>query len=323
MALFAAIGGDFTSAVMQQLQIEINERVQVLAAEMTLKMKSIVEENAKIIINKTLKQVCHDHDLPYKEVKARYCDPSSFDFYPDTVEKPVPVEKPVMTFTLAKNPEIVQKPLSKMKKADLVSECDLRGLDSEGTIPQLKERIKEARELEAPVGGAAKPKKPRADPVSKPKKSKKKKDLEEEKEVVTKKKVAAVPKKKEDEVPVKKPVQILVEEDHDVRDECRKCPDNEDEDDNEDFEDDDDEEVCPPGCDQALYEKVCDLREKRLDQEDVIAEFTKSIEALKKEKDMLTKKQKTIELSLKKIDGEIVAYLHNLFDGRYTHLIYE
>jgi len=53
---------------------------------------------------------------------------------------------------------------------------------------------------------------------------------------------------------------------------------------------------------------VCDLREKRLDQDDVIAEFQKSIEAFKKEKDALLKKQKTNEMSLKTIDKEIQEF---------------
>lgn len=49
-------------------------------------------------------------------------------------------------------------------------------------------------------------------------------------------------------------------------------------DDDADEDDDGGEEVCPPGCDQAVYERVCDLREKRLDEEDMIAEFQKTIE---------------------------------------------
>ena len=56
--------------------------------------------------------------------------------------------------------------------------------------------------------------------------------------------------------------------------------------------------MCPPGCDQGLYEKVCDLREKRLDQEDIITEFQKSIDAFNKERETYSKKQKTIEVQL-------------------------
>ena len=54
--------------------------------------------------------------------------------------------------------------------------------------------------------------------------------------------------------------------------------DDEDEDEEEDFDEDegdeDEEEVddsCPPGCDTTLYEQVLEMREKRLDQEEVRA----------------------------------------------------
>jgi septal ring factor EnvC (AmiA/AmiB activator) len=53
---------------------------------------------------------------------------------------------------------------------------------------------------------------------------------------------------------------------------------------------------------------VCDLREKRLDQEDVLAELQKAIDLFKKEHDLLSKKQKTVELGLKKIDEEIAQF---------------
>uniref|UniRef100_A0A061QH80 Wd repeat-containing protein 52 n=2 Tax=Tetraselmis sp. GSL018 TaxID=582737 RepID=A0A061QH80_9CHLO len=80
-------------------------------------------------------------------------------------------------------------------------------------------------------------------------------------------------------------------------------------DEEEDFdEEDEDEEVCPPGCDQVLYEKVCDLREKRLDQEDVIAEFQKIIESVKKEKEQYSKKQKLVETNLTKINQDIIEF---------------
>lgn len=68
--------------------------------------------------------------------------------------------------------------------------------------------------------------------------------------------------------------------------------------------DDEDEEVCPTGCDPALYEKVCELREKRLDQEDVYAEFQKGVEQLKKENDNLTKKEKVSEPAAEGRQGE-------------------
>jgi len=84
--------------------------------------------------------------------------------------------------------------------------------------------------------------------------------------------------------------------------------DDDDEDDDEDFDDEEEEEVCPLGCDQALYEKVCDLRERRLDQDEVATELQKMIDTLKKERDSLSKKQKLVETALKSIDGEIVEF---------------
>ena len=59
--------------------------------------------------------------------------------------------------------------------------------------------------------------------------------------------------------------------------------DDDDEDEDEDMDEDEDEEeeeeACPPGCDPALYDKVCELREKRLEQEEVYTEFQKGVEA--------------------------------------------
>ena len=84
---------------------------------------------------------------------------------------------------------------------------------------------------------------------------------------------------------------------------------SESDEDDDDFDDDDDiEEVCPPGCDQTLYEKVCDLREKRLDQEDLISDIQKQTDTLKKEKDALNKKHKMVESSLKAINKDIVEF---------------
>nr|A8J1V4.1 RecName: Full=Cilia- and flagella-associated protein 44 [Chlamydomonas reinhardtii] len=87
--------------------------------------------------------------------------------------------------------------------------------------------------------------------------------------------------------------------------------DEEDEDMGDDEVDDDDdggEEVCPPGCDQSVYERVCDLREKRLDEEDMIAEFTKTIEVLRKEKEALAKKQRLVEQGLAAVNADMAEF---------------
>ena len=83
--------------------------------------------------------------------------------------------------------------------------------------------------------------------------------------------------------------------------------DDEDDDLDDDL-DDEEEEVCPPGCDPALYEKVCELREKRLEQEEVYTDFQKAVEALKKENEMLVKKEKGIDRLLKETETEIQKF---------------
>lgn len=72
--------------------------------------------------------------------------------------------------------------------------------------------------------------------------------------------------------------------------------------------DEEEEEVCPPGCDPALYEKVCELREKRLEQEEFYAEFQKGVEVLKKDNDNLIKKEKVIDKALRDTEGDIQAF---------------
>lgn len=65
----------------------------------------------------------------------------------------------------------------------------------------------------------------------------------------------------------------------------------------EDDDDEDEEEVediCPPGCDQALFEKILELREKKLDTEEVSADIQKGIEDLKRTIDRLRAREKQI-----------------------------
>lgn len=78
---------------------------------------------------------------------------------------------------------------------------------------------------------------------------------------------------------------------------------NEDESDEESDEGEDD--VAPPGCDQTLFEKVCDLRERKLDQDDGIVEVQKSMEALRKEIDTIQKKERNVQTQLDGIEREV------------------
>ncbi|KAG5463309.1 MAG: hypothetical protein BJ554DRAFT_334, partial [Olpidium bornovanus] len=92
----------------------------------------------------------------------------------------------------------------------------------------------------------------------------------------------------------------------------------EDEDDESDFDSDlsDDEEseqegfdeTCPADADPATWKRVLEMRERRLDQEDVLGEIQKAIEALKKDNDALIKKERVIGAALKNAEAEIQAF---------------
>ena len=125
-------------------------------------------------IAKILKQVASDYDLDFEEMKSRYCGKSSFEMMVPTKQVEVDLEdsdhkgidsKPASSSSspvkakktkakakkAPKEPETKLMALSKMKKPELVAECEERGLDSEGTVAQLKDRLKDARSGEEPV----------------------------------------------------------------------------------------------------------------------------------------------------------------------------
>ena len=157
--MYAAIGAEFKSSILKEFD-------------------SLLDDRIRMVITQTLKQVAHDYSLEYKELKARYCSKESLtEFVPRsgqtvTVDLEVPAE--VEVEAPAKKVPTVKKTgvsmaLSKMKKTDLVRECEERGLDSEGTVSQLKDRVKEARDQEDPE---TKPKETKAKPKVKAKEPK-------------------------------------------------------------------------------------------------------------------------------------------------------
>jgi len=112
-------------------------------------------------VAKILRQVASDYNLDFEEMKSRYCGKSSFETMVPTKQFQVDLEEPEVPevpkkkkASKPKEPKDVEvkKPmaLSKMKKPELVAECEERGLDSEGTVAQLKERLKEARDSDTP-----------------------------------------------------------------------------------------------------------------------------------------------------------------------------
>ncbi|XP_045922375.1 cilia- and flagella-associated protein 44 isoform X1 [Micropterus dolomieu] len=94
---------------------------------------------------------------------------------------------------------------------------------------------------------------------------------------------------------------------------------DEDSDEDDDWDDDDDDydssteeggpaldtNVCPPGCDPVLFENTLQLRERRLDLEELLAEEKKSAEALKKECDTLVKKRKSVKVIRKAVEDDL------------------
>lgn len=89
-----------------------------------------------------------------------------------------------------------------------------------------------------------------------------------------------------------------------------------DEEEEEDFDDDDDEEeddeevedICPPGCDQSLFEKILELREKKLDTEEVCNDIQKTIDDLKKTVDRLKQREKQIIKEAQQTEYEVQQF---------------
>merc|ERR1711998_383908 len=88
----------------------------------------------------------------------------------------------------------------------------------------------------------------------------------------------------------KKPLKDDEEDDYDSEEFDEES--ESDDDDDDDDEDSEEEEICPDKVDKATWEKVLELRERRLDHDEVMAEFKAGLERLNKESDQLTKKSK-------------------------------
>ncbi|KAJ4937453.1 hypothetical protein JOQ06_002088, partial [Pogonophryne albipinna] len=63
--------------------------------------------------------------------------------------------------------------------------------------------------------------------------------------------------------------------------------------------------VCPPGCVPALFENTLQLRERRMDLEELLVEEKKSAEILRKECTMLVKKEKSVKSSQKAAEDDL------------------
>ncbi|XP_048773099.2 cilia- and flagella-associated protein 44-like isoform X2 [Ostrea edulis] len=92
---------------------------------------------------------------------------------------------------------------------------------------------------------------------------------------------------------------------------------DEDSDDESDWDEDDEEseeeggydlDICPPGCDQNIYDNTCQLREKKLDIEEALQEEKKNNDTLKKEIESNNKKLKVVDSALKAAQNDLEAF---------------
>ena len=66
-----------------------------------------------------------------------------------------------------------------------------------------------------------------------------------------------------------------------------------------------DDSVCPAGCDPALFSLACQLREKRMDVEESLAEEKRAAEQSRKELETAKKKLKTVDAHVKTAQSEL------------------
>ncbi|XP_054613707.1 cilia- and flagella-associated protein 44-like [Dunckerocampus dactyliophorus] len=100
-----------------------------------------------------------------------------------------------------------------------------------------------------------------------------------------------------------------------VGDEENENDSGEDFDDYENWDDDEEDwdtpegeaavEECPPDCDPKLFEHILQLRERRLDLEERLAEEKKSADVLERECDTLIKKLKSVQISRKAAEDDL------------------
>lgn len=61
-------------------------------------------------------------------------------------------------------------------------------------------------------------------------------------------------------------------------------------------------QVCPPGCEQPVYDRVVELRDARLDEEGAAADVARALEGLRKDLDLLARKRRIVDAALAAIN---------------------
>jgi len=72
--------------------------------------------------------------------------------------------------------------------------------------------------------------------------------------------------------------------------------------------DDSDDDSCPLHLDSAIYEKVLELREKRLEQEEILSDFNRSVSELNKAYERLGGRERLIDKELSSTESDIEAF---------------
>ncbi|BBN11831.1 cilia- and flagella-associated protein 44 [Marchantia polymorpha subsp. ruderalis] len=78
--------------------------------------------------------------------------------------------------------------------------------------------------------------------------------------------------------------------------------------DEDNYEDDDVAEVVPPNVTQFFYDQMFKLRERRVEQDFLIKDATKALDALTRERDGIIKRKKLTDASLETVEKEIAVF---------------
>jgi len=98
---------------------------------------------------------------------------------------------------------------------------------------------------------------------------------------------------------------------------------SEDESEDEDHEREEyDVDVCPPGCSQALYTRMCDERENRVDIEEVITSERSSRDALIKDLEQAKKRAKIVVDLVEEAEEKLEAFQVCIQSSEFVAVIY-
>ena len=169
MALFSAIGDAFVAKILKQISHDYKLDYEEMKSRYCGKSSfEHFEPRTKSVTVDLETEVPKEASPAPKEVPPAPKKAPKAPKAPKIPSAPIVPDDPMESLTASMSSLAVVPassevlPLSKMKKRDLELELERRGLCPDGTIPELKDRVKQARLLEKPVKKARKPKDPNA-----------------------------------------------------------------------------------------------------------------------------------------------------------------